>query len=120
MCASQLATYWVERLDWPTPPKPADVQNPVPDYTPEEIAEVLRLISPLRILRDGRWVQIPTDLATLRSTQHEYLTHLHEVNQASFKESGPYRLAVTAVERQRQDEAADRREQQQREQNLAA
>jgi hypothetical protein len=118
--ASSLAEFWADKLDWPTPVKREDIRGPVPDYTPEELTELLALLHPLRIFRDGRWLQIPVDLPTLRASEHEYRTYLDEQQQANFKASAAYVLATTAVERQRQEEAADRREQQEREVNLAA
>jgi hypothetical protein len=116
---ASLASYWGAQLRWPERPRPQDVRGEAPAYSAEEIAEVLQLISPLRLYRDGRWISIPTDLATLRANELEYLNHLDEINQANFRESGEYKLAVAAAERQRQEEAADRREQKEREVNLS-
>jgi hypothetical protein len=116
---TQAADYWTAKLKWPAPSTPEDVQGVVPSYSPEEIAEVLRLISPLRVYRDGRWIQIPTDLPTLRANQVQYRLHIDEKATAVFKESGEYRAAVVAVTAQRQEAAADAQEQRDREEGIA-
>jgi hypothetical protein len=96
---------------------PEAAQGPVPEYTPEELAELVRLIHPLRVYDNdaGRWRTVDTSLPALRHARHEYLSDLQDRADRVWRSSGAYAQAVDRAAAAGREVAADRAYERERE-----
>lgn len=85
-------------------------QAPVPDYTPEQLAELLALITPLRYWdsRSSRWITIDCSLAKLREYRRTYVEELQDRADEHWRSSGAYRKAVDVSVAAAREAAQDR------------
>lgn len=105
----------VQEDPYARPVLPADHgQGPVPQYTPEEVAELLRLISPLRLQgEDGRWREVPMDLNYLRWLRRDWLDEQQRRVDDVWRNTAAYRRMVA----EQQHQAAEAREDREYEQS---
>ena len=96
---------------------PEAAQGPVPQYTAEELAEVLALVSPLRWYDNtaGKWREIDTSLPALRQARREYLSDLQDRADRVWRSSGAYAQAVDRAAAAAREAAADRQYERDRE-----
>jgi hypothetical protein len=95
---------------------PADAgREPVPDWSAEQVQELLRLLSPLRLWSEsaGRWIVVPASelLSRLRTSQGLWVDELQGRADAQWRSSGAYQRLLMSAE---SEQAAARLEREER------